>query len=99
MPALTQHGKGAIGPAHQLWRHGLVVAQTGLATMLVVMAALVLQSLVQLQERLGFEPGGVMTARVSTPQVKYPDAAAMLEFQRTLLRSLKRCRRFGPSVR
>src|SRR4029453_16850424 len=96
LPALMQNGKGAIGPAHQLWRHGLVVAQTGLATMLVVMGALSLQSPVRLQEvPLGFEPGGVMTARVSTPQVKYPDAAAMLEFQRTLLRSLETL----PSIR
>ena len=90
LPVLTQGGKGAIGPAYQMWRHGLVVAQTGLATMLVVLAALLLQSLVRLQQvPLGFEPRGVMTARVSTPQVKYPDAAAMLEFQRTLLRSLE----------
>jgi putative ABC transport system permease protein len=96
VPALTQNGKGAIGPAHQLWRHGLVVAQTGLATMLVVVAALLLQSLVRLQQvPLGFEPGGVLTARVSTPQVKYPDAAAMLEFQRTLLRSIETL----PSIR
>jgi len=96
LPALTQNGKGAIGPSHHLWRRGLVVAQTGLATMLVVMAALLLQSLVRLQQvPLGFEPVGVLTARVSTPQVKYPDAAAMLEIQRTLLRSLETL----PSVR
>ncbi len=94
--ALTQNGKGAIGPSHQLWRHGLVVAQTGLATMLVVMAALLLQSLVRLQQvPLGFDPGGVLTARVSTPQLKYPDAAAIREFQRTLLESLETL----PSVR
>jgi predicted permease len=90
LSALTQNGKGAIGPSRQLWRHGLVVAQTGLATMLVVMAALLLQSLVRLQQvPLGFEPAGVMTARVSTPQMKYPDATAMREFQRTLLGSLE----------
>jgi putative ABC transport system permease protein len=96
LPELMQNGKGAIGPAHHLWRHGLVVAQTGLATMLVVLAALLVQSLVRLQETpLGFEPAGVMTARVSIPQVKYPDAAARLEFQRTLLRSLETL----PSIR
>src|SRR5437773_9064926 len=96
LSALTQNGKGAIGPARQLWRHGLVVTQAGLATMLVVMAALLLQSLVRLQQvPLGFEPGGAMTARVSIPQVKYGDAAATLEFQRTLLRSLETL----PSVR
>jgi len=96
LPSLTQNGKGAIGPSHQLWRHGLVIAQTALATMLVVMAALLVQSLVRLQQvPLGFEPAGVVTARVSTPQVKYPNAAAMLEFQRTLLRSIEAL----PSVR
>ena len=96
VPALTQNGKGAIGPSRQRWRHGLVVAQTGLATMLVVMAALLLQSLVRLQQvPLGFEPGGALTARVSTPQVKYPDATAMLEFQRTLVRSIETL----PSIR
>lgn len=90
LPALMQSGKSAIGPAHQLWRHGLVVAQTGLATMLVVIAALLLQSLVRLQDvPLGFKSSSVMTARVSTPQAKYTDAAAILEFQRTLLRSLE----------
>jgi putative ABC transport system permease protein len=90
LPALMQDGKGAIGPAHQRWRYGLVVAQTGLATMLVVLAALLLQSLVRLQEvPLGFDPSGVLTARVSTPSVKYPDAAARLQFQRTVLGSLE----------
>src|SRR5262245_43960 len=69
VPALAQNGNGAIGPSHQRWRHGLVVAQTGLATMLVVVAALLLQSLVRLQQvPLGFEPGGVLTARVSRRQ-------------------------------
>jgi predicted permease len=68
----------------------------GLATMLVVLAALLLQSLVRLQQvPLGFEPGGVLTARLSVPQVKYPDAAATLAFQRTLLGSLETL----PSVR
>src|SRR5262245_13357513 len=96
VPALTQNGKGAIGPSHQRWRHGLVVAQTGLATMLVVVAALLLQSLVRLQQvPLGFEPGGVLTARVSTPQVRYPDGPATVAFQQRLLRSLETL----PSVR
>jgi predicted permease len=96
LSALTQNGKGAVGHAHQRWRHGLVVAQTGLATTLLVLAALLLQSLARLQDvPLGFEPSGVMTARVSTPQVRYPDAAAMLEFQQTLLGSLETL----PSIR
>lgn len=90
LPAVMQNGKGAIGPSHQRWRGGLVVAQSGLATMLVVIAALLLQSLVRLQQvPLGFEPRAVMTARVSIPRAKDPDPAAMLAFERTLLTSLE----------
>ena len=90
LPALTQSGRGVLGSSREAWRHGLVVAQTGLATMLVVLAALLLQSLVRLQHvPLGFEPSGVMTARVSAPRAKYPDAAATLAFHRTLLGSLE----------
>ncbi len=58
--------------------------------MLVVLAALLLQSLVRLQHvPLGFQPSGVITARVSLPPANYPDAAAMLAFHRTLLGSLE----------
>jgi putative ABC transport system permease protein len=96
LSALTQSGKGVLGSSPAVWRQGLVVAQTGLATMLVVLAALLMQSLVRLQHvPLGFEPGGVMTARLGVPRVKYPDAAATLAFHRTLLGSLETV----PSVR
>jgi putative ABC transport system permease protein len=96
LPALTGSGRGVLGSSREAWRHGLVVAQTGLATMLVVLAALLVQSLVRLQQApLGFEPGGVMTARLSVPRGKYPDAAATLAFHRTLLGSLETL----PSVR
>ena len=55
LSALTQSGRGVLGSSREVWRHGLVVAQTGLATMLVVLAALLLQSLVRLQQvPLGF---------------------------------------------
>ena len=96
LSALTQSGRGVLGPSRELWRHGLVVAQTGLATMLVVMAALLLQSLVRLQQvPLGFESSGVITARLSVPPVTYPNAAATLAFHRRLLESLESL----PSVR
>ena len=69
LSTLTQSGRGVLGSSRELWRHGLVVAQTGFATMLVVLAALLLQSLVRLQQvPLGFEPSGVMTTRLSVPQ-------------------------------
>jgi putative ABC transport system permease protein len=46
----------------------------GLATMLLVVAALLTQSFLRLQDvPLGFEPEGVMTARIILPQAKYSD--------------------------
>jgi predicted permease len=64
--------------------------------MLVVLAALLLQSLVQLQQvPLGFDPSDVTTARLSIPRARYPDAAATLAFHQTLLGSLETI----PSVR
>ena len=68
---LTQSGRGVLGPSSELWRHGLLVAQSGFARTLVVVAALLLQTLVRLQHvPLGFEPSGVMTTRLSVPSAK-----------------------------
>lgn len=90
LSTLTQSGKGIAGSSREWWRHGLVIAQTGLATALVVLAALLLQSLVRLQDvPLGFEPIGVTTARVSAPRVASPNAAATLAFHRSLLTSIE----------
>ncbi len=96
LSALTHGGRGVLGSSRERWRHGLVIAQTGLATMLLVLAALLLQSLVRLQQvPLGFDPSDVMTARLSAPRVRYPDAAATFAFHQTLLGSLETL----PSVR
>ena len=89
VPSLVQQGKGLAGSSRTLLRHGLVVAQMALATMLLVGAALLLQSFVRLQHvRLGFEPEGVITARISLPRARYPDGARTLGFHRRLLESL-----------
>ncbi len=88
-PSLAQQGKGVAGPSGTLLRHAIVVAQMALATMLLVGAALLLQSFVRLQQvRLGFEPQGVITARISLPRAEYPDAARTWGFWGRLLESL-----------
>ena len=88
-PELAQQGKGIAGTSRMFARHALVVAQTALATMLLVGAALLLQSFVRLQQvRLGFEPDGVITARITLPRTSYPDAARTLGFWQRLLESL-----------
>ena len=89
VPSLVQSGRGVAGPSGTLARHAIVVAQMALATMLLVGAALLLQSFVRLQQvRPGFDPEGVITARISLPQGQYPDAARTWGFWRRLLESL-----------
>jgi putative ABC transport system permease protein len=89
LPSLVQHGKGVAGPSGTLVRHAIVVAQMALATMLLVGAALLLQSFVRLQQvRPGFDPEGVITARISLPRGQYPDAARTWGFWSRLLESL-----------
>ena len=99
LPALTQSGRGILGSSREAWRHGLVVAQTGLATMLVVLAALLLQSLLRLQHvPLGFEPSGVTTARVSVRGRNIRTRPRRSRSTGRCWDRLKRCPRFGPSV-
>jgi predicted permease len=89
LPALGQSGKGVLGSSRAALRQGLVVAQMGLATMLLVVAAVLIQSFLRLQHLpLGFEPEGVMTARISLPDTKYPDELRVSTFYGGLLQSL-----------
>jgi putative ABC transport system permease protein len=87
--ALVDGGKGLAGPSRGLLRHAIVLAQMALATMLLVGAALLLQSFVRLRHvDLGFRPEGVITARISLPRTRYADQARTWDFYRRLLESL-----------
>jgi putative ABC transport system permease protein len=89
VPALVQQGRGLAGSSKRLLRQGLVLGQMALATMLLVGAALLLQSFVRLQHvRLGFEPDGVIAGRIALPRARYPDAMRTADFYRRLLESL-----------
>ena len=88
-PSLAEQGRSVAGGSRTLARHGLVLAQTMLATMLLVGAALLLQSFARLQQvRLGFEPDRVVTARIALPRTLYPDAERTLGFWRQFLEAL-----------
>lgn len=89
-PELVQQGRGMAGTDRMFARHALVVTQTALATLLLVGAALLLQSFARLQQApLGFDPEPVITARVSLLDTAYPDAARTLGFWQQLLDSLE----------
>jgi putative ABC transport system permease protein len=67
--------RGIVNASRVGARQALLVAQMGLATMLLVAAALLLQSFVRLQNvPLGVEAAGVITARIGLPSMT-PDRA------------------------
>ncbi|MEX2608313.1 MAG: ABC transporter permease [Gemmatimonadota bacterium] len=79
---LREGGRGSAGGAGGLgMRSALVVAQVALALLLLVGAGLVVRSFQNLRTQdLGFEPAGVVVARVGLPATRYPDAAARRAF-------------------
>ena len=67
-------------------RQGLVAGEVALALALLVAAGLLLRSFVLLSGvSPGFEPRGVMTAVLSLPEARYPDAQRQAEFSAQLL--------------
>ena len=79
---LREGGRGGTaGPAQQRTQRTLATAQVALAVLLVVGSGLFLRSLAALRRvDLGFQPRGVLTARVALPAADYPDAAAQIAF-------------------
>jgi len=68
---LKDRGACASNPAQRRLRHGIVVAEVALAMMLLVGAGLMVRSVRSLETvDLGFEPQGVLTYRVSLPQIQ-----------------------------
>jgi putative ABC transport system permease protein len=92
---LKQSAPAAGGGSRPLLRNGLAAAELALATVLLVGAGLLVQSLLELQRvRLGFQPDGLMTFQLSLPAAKYPGDKAPA-FYRELLESL----RTAPGIR
>jgi putative ABC transport system permease protein len=86
---LKQAGRSS-GVAKPRLRNGLAAAELALATVLLVGAALLLQTLFQLQRaRLGFEPRGLVTFQVAPPLPRYPLDSRAPAFYQTLVASLQ----------
>jgi putative ABC transport system permease protein len=76
--ALHQAGRASQPAPRSRLRAMLVIAQLSLATVLLIGAGLLLQSFARLQGvSLGLDPDSVLTARISLPRVRYPDAATI----------------------
>ena len=81
------------GRNRQRMRSALVVAETGLALMLLVASGLLLRSFVQVQKvNPGFEPRGVMTAVFTLPQQGYSSEREQALFARSVLARLNNTR-------
>jgi len=86
---LKQSGRSS-GVARPRLRNGLAAAELALATLLLVGASLLLQTLFQLQRaRLGFEPRGLLTFQVAPPVPRYPLDSRAPAFYRSLVESLQ----------
>jgi len=74
-------GRGAPNPAHHRLRDMLVVAEMGLAVILLVGAGLMVRSFVKYQQaRFGFDPQNVLTFELSLPGEKYKEEARARAF-------------------
>lgn len=70
-------------------RKALVLVEIGLALVLLVAAGLLFKSFLFLQNRpLGFQPDGVLAARLSLPKAKYANEAQRTAFYRQVLTEL-----------
>jgi putative ABC transport system permease protein len=86
---LKQAGCGSGGVRARL-RNGLAAAELALATILLIGAGLLVQSLLNLQRaRLGFESTGLLTFQLAPPTAKYPLNTKAPLFYRTLLDSIQ----------
>lgn len=78
---------GGIGSRHsRRFRSGLVVAQVALAILLLIGSGLLVQSFLRLQSvDPGFNPKGLLTAKVQIPMSKYPEASQRITFYNQLI--------------
>jgi predicted permease len=89
--ALRDGGRSATAGARQARLRGtLVVAEIGLATVLLVGAGLMMRTLVGMQQvPLTFDPTRVLTMRVPFAEARYPTPAERTPFLRALLERVK----------
>ncbi|HET7459569.1 MAG TPA: ABC transporter permease [Gemmatimonadaceae bacterium] len=89
--SLKDGARGATpGVARRRLRHGLVVGEVALATLLVVGAALLLKSFWRLQQAdPGFVTDGLLVAHLELPSTRYDDPTKVTRFFERLRRELE----------
>ena len=83
-------GKGSAGGKHTRVRDVLIVLQVAVSVVLLIGAGLLMRTVVHLQNvDPGFDPGGVMTARLDANWTKYATAADRQQLFQNVLRELR----------
>ena len=86
---LNSGGRSSTGAARPTLRNWLVGGELAMATILLIGAGLLIQSLQRLQQvRLGFEPQGLLTFQIALPPTKYQGAGKTWAFYKQMLDSL-----------
>ena len=86
---LKQGSRSSHAGQRPIVRNGLVAGELALATVLLVGAGLLMQSLQRLQQvRLGFRPEGILSFQLALPAAKYPDQIRRWALYRAVLHSL-----------
>lgn len=86
---LKDAGRGSTGFSLSRFTRALVVAEVALSCVLLVLAGLTIHSIIKMQTAsLGFDPQGVMTARVALPDTEYKDEGRQRAFFHELLARL-----------
>ena len=87
---LKQTSRSAVSGARVSLRSTLAAAELALATVLLIAAGLLIQTLLQLQRTdLGFQPAGLLTFQLSPPPTKYPLNSGAPTLYRSLLESVR----------
>jgi len=86
---LKQGSRSSVGGQRLVVRNGLVAGELALATMLLIGAGLLMQSLARLQRvELGFRPDNLLTFQLAPPAAKYPGNVKPWALYREMLQSL-----------
>lgn len=87
--SVKEGGRGGAGIAGRRLRAALVVAEIGLAVMLLIGGALMLRSFAELRSQdPGFEPENVLSVAVSLPDATYDTPGEVIGFFRTAIEQL-----------
>jgi predicted permease len=89
--SLRESGRSATGTGRQLrLRNILVIGETGLASVLLIAAGLMLHSFVNLlRADPGFQPQQVLTASLSLPHLRYREVPKRVQFYQQLIANLE----------